>query len=193
MIIYKITNLVNGKVYIGQTYHTLKGRWVKHLSAATHGGDSCVHKALRKYGVENFSMEEVVSCENRDTANFLEILFIHVFDSLVPKGYNLTEGGYGGLPSLETRVKMSLSHLGKITPEEVKRKQSSSSKGKPKSEEHSANISKGRKGIKFSEEHIANLRASHLGKKQSEEQKRKKGESLRKYHNERKSRNPAER
>lgn len=66
-IIYKITNLVNNKVYIGQTKQTLKRRYAHHLSSARHR-DNYLYRAMRKYKVENFKIEQI------DTAETLEQL-----------------------------------------------------------------------------------------------------------------------
>lgn len=57
MIIYKITNKINGKVYIGQTTDSLSRRKSGHIQAATSGSKSKLYSAMRKYGVENFEFE----------------------------------------------------------------------------------------------------------------------------------------
>lgn len=55
--IYKITNLINDKVYIGQTTTTINNRWSQHK---THKDKrSHLRSALDKYGIENFKIEEV--------------------------------------------------------------------------------------------------------------------------------------
>ena len=56
MIIYKITNKLNGKVYIGQTVGSLQARWKAHLRSRDN---AVFHKALRKYGAENFTVEQI--------------------------------------------------------------------------------------------------------------------------------------
>lgn len=100
MLIYKITNRVNGKVYIGQTSLTLEKRWVTHVSKAKRR-DELKHlyfyRAIRKNGAELFRRE--VLCEVPDElANFYETLFISACQSFPPElgfGYNMTEGGHG--------------------------------------------------------------------------------------------------
>ena len=61
MLIYKITNLINNKCYIGQTIKTAEQRWKEHQSHAfgSHPNDQnkTLYKAIRKYGLENFTFE----------------------------------------------------------------------------------------------------------------------------------------
>jgi group I intron endonuclease len=178
MLVYKITNLVNGKNYVGQTREHLKRRWTKHVCSALKGSNTTLHKAIRKYGRESFSLEILCVCLSEEQMKFAEIAFIQALKSEVPNGYNLTFGGEGGEPTLETREKMRRSHLGKKDSEETKHKKSVANKGRKKTKEHAENISKGKLGKGFSTEHIENLRISHLGTKQTEETKRKKSVSM---------------
>lgn len=178
MIVYKITNLVNGKVYIGQTRGTKDYRWKKHVNAASNGGKSVLHKAIRKYGKEKFIIDTVATCKSEKELNSLECNFIESENSLVPSGYNLTTGGLAGIPSVESRKRMSVSHIGKKDSAQTKLRKKEASKGKKKTKEHAAHISEGRMGIKFSDAHIQNLRISHLGKKRSKEAKEKTSASL---------------
>ena len=112
--IYKITNLLNGKCYIGQTKHSAQIRWKDHING--YHPSSLIHKAITKYGVNNFSFE--ILCENVDVnkLNELEIQFISRFNSKTPHGYNLTDGGdgfKGVIPTEKWRYKQSISHKGK--------------------------------------------------------------------------------
>lgn len=88
MIVYKITNLDNGKSYIGQTKFTAEKRFKEHAKS-----ESCIGNAIRKYGEEQFDLEVLATCETREEAYELEIAFINFFDCMAPNGYNLTEGG----------------------------------------------------------------------------------------------------
>lgn len=92
MIIYKITNKINGKIYIGQTIHTLAHRKSRHLKCMQNGVDRHLYNAMRKYGVENFVFEEIDHTDNIEDLNYLESYYITKYDS-VRKGYNM---GYGG-------------------------------------------------------------------------------------------------
>lgn len=89
-IIYKITNKVNNKSYIGQTRYTLEFRWRQHQ----HKKDNTYfHNAIKKYGIENFNLEILEECsiENLDSR---EIYYISKYDTF-KNGYNLTIGGDG--------------------------------------------------------------------------------------------------
>ena len=89
-IIYKITNKVNGKSYIGQTRYTIEFRWKQHQ----HKKDNTYfHNAIHKYGIENFSIEILEKC-NIEDLNSREIFYIAKYDTF-KNGYNLTIGGDG--------------------------------------------------------------------------------------------------
>lgn len=89
-IIYKITNKVNGKSYIGQTRYTIEFRWKQHQ----HKKDNTYfHNAIHKYGIENFSIEVLEEC-NIEDLNSREIYYIAKYDTF-NNGYNLTIGGDG--------------------------------------------------------------------------------------------------
>ena len=93
MLIYKITNRINGKVYIGQTTRPLTVRWKQHCNPAN---TNCIalHRAIQKYGKENFTVEQIdVACDI-DELNEKEIYWIKFYDSVnSEKGYNLKVGG----------------------------------------------------------------------------------------------------
>jgi hypothetical protein len=93
MIVYKITNKINGKVYIGQTILVLNQRWAKHKSDTKRGSNCSIHNALRKYGFDNFTIEEIDGANNQTELNYKEYLQIHLNNSLYPSGYNLKTGG----------------------------------------------------------------------------------------------------
>lgn len=94
MIIYKATNTVNGKVYIGQTTKTLKRRKSVHYNNAKCGSDNYFHKAIMKYGIKYFTWEILCKCDSLDELNQLEMYHIEDNTSLVPFGYNMTGGGH---------------------------------------------------------------------------------------------------
>lgn len=94
--IYKITNSVNNKLYIGQTRRTINERWKEHLYDAFSIKNPCkfpLHCALRKYGKEAFSVEEIEQCDNDDldTRERYWILYYHSNED----GYNIDLGGKG--------------------------------------------------------------------------------------------------
>lgn len=100
--IYKCTCLINGKIYIGQTIQDYNERWKDHIQEAFNDKQPSYnykfHKAIRKYGENNFkwSILETVSCDNVENLleilNNLEIKYIKQYDSF-KNGYNSTKGG----------------------------------------------------------------------------------------------------
>lgn len=96
MIVYKITNTQNSKIYIGVTRKTLQQRWNKHLYDCNHGSQNLLYRAMRKYGTINF-IPEVID----DSASSLEELaelekeYIEKYNTLDSEyGYNSIEGNY---------------------------------------------------------------------------------------------------
>ena len=94
--IYKYTNLINKKVYIGQTKTTLENRHKKHLSQLSD--NTYFHRALKKYGENNFKLELIEDNIPLSQLDNREKYWISYFDSFYTtgKGYNLTEGGQWG-------------------------------------------------------------------------------------------------
>ncbi|TXN33901.1 hypothetical protein FV220_00170 [Methylobacterium sp. WL19] len=93
--IYRITNLLNGKRYIGWAVHPGR-RWARHKNDARKGRQNAIHLAIAKYGAENFSFEVVEIFDgNEAEAKAREVLRIAEEGSLFPGGYNLTKGGDG--------------------------------------------------------------------------------------------------
>lgn len=90
--IYKITNIINGKIYIGQTIYPLSYRFTNHISDAKNNRGYAIASAIRKYGKENFTIELLEECSEEDLNN-LEIKYIEQYNSFTPSGYNLTYGG----------------------------------------------------------------------------------------------------
>ena len=87
--IYKITNLINGKCYIGQTRRGLYIRFEEHCI-----NDSKVGRAIKKYGKDNFYIELLATTNDPNKADYLETKFIKEFDSF-KNGYNATKTGRG--------------------------------------------------------------------------------------------------
>ena len=92
-VIYKITNLINSKIYIGQTIKKMQIRWKEHQSAAKRGINTYFHKAIRKYGIENFIIEQIAEANSKQELDELEIKYIQEYDCLAPNGYNINKGG----------------------------------------------------------------------------------------------------
>ncbi len=123
MTIYKITNLINGKIYIGQTIKTLQRRFAVHKSCKRN---SILTSAFKCYGKENFCIEPVISCLDVAALDDLEIKAIEQFNSLKPNGYNQLKGGNvsqqrgrtpwnkGKKASKKAIANQSKSHLGQV-------------------------------------------------------------------------------
>jgi hypothetical protein len=110
--IYKITNLTNNKCYIGETIQNPKKRWKDHLNAIKRdGGCRALKMAIKKYGIEKFKFEVLIICFDEDRLIY-EKQYIKKYNSLVPNGYNILEGGQEGVLGLkhseETKRKLSL-------------------------------------------------------------------------------------
>lgn len=95
MGIYKITNKINGKVYIGQSVNIQK-RWIKHKSnLRLNKSNTILYYAFKKYGIENFLFEIIEECTQQDL-NEREIYWIKYYDSTNrDNGYNISLGGDG--------------------------------------------------------------------------------------------------
>lgn len=92
--IYKITNNINNKVYIGKTEGDIGLRWQQHIYNMSYGIQYHLYNAMRKYGLENFSFEILESDLSKDELSQKEIEYIKLYNSL-ENGYNMTIGGDG--------------------------------------------------------------------------------------------------
>jgi group I intron endonuclease len=149
--VYKHT--LNGKVYIGQTWQSIKGR----VRCNGHGYNECsyFHNAIKKYGWQNVETEILALCAEQKEADFLEQFYISEYESWKREcGYNLKLGGSHGKHSEESKKKMSDSKKGKVHSEETKKKMSDSKKGTPSL----------RKGAVLSEETKKKMSDSKKGK-----------------------------
>lgn len=92
--IYKVTNKINGKIYIGQT-NNFERRKKQHLldKRTTH---QAFKRALIKYGEINFEWKIIDKCESKEEINKKEKYYINFYNSKVPNGYNIANGGEGG-------------------------------------------------------------------------------------------------
>lgn len=185
MIIYKTTNLINGKIYIGKDEQNR----LNYLGSGVNIG-----RAIKKYGKENFAKVTIDAADNRKDLCLKEIGWIKHFRELGLELYNIAPGGEGGSKrgennpnfgkrgelspnfglrrSDETKQKMSVAHAGKSFSEEHKKKISLALLGKPFSEEHKQKIGstmsdgrmKGennpRYGMRHSEESLQKMRAT---------------------------------
>lgn len=98
--IYLVENRINGKCYIGQTTQTIEKRWKQHCCSAKQ--DNCnmpLCRAIRKYGADNFTVDEIerVECDSKEELktqlNSFEKYCIEQYDTYLGEGYNATIGG----------------------------------------------------------------------------------------------------
>jgi len=111
MHIYKVTNKVDGKIYIGQTKN-VRNRWKGHIrDAFSHNPRRRFQTALRQFGPDGFTIEVIETCDSRREASEREIYWIRVYDSSNPEhGYNSTKGGSGEFTGTKGIVK-ALKHV----------------------------------------------------------------------------------
>jgi group I intron endonuclease len=161
MIIYKIVNSINGKVYIGQTSRTIEQRWKEYRNDAKRRPTRPIENAISKYGIDNFTIEVIYTANSINDLNSKEIELIKFYNSTDRNmGYNIEIGGKNSPMSEETKIKLSNSH-----------------KGKKFTEEHKDKIRKANTGKKKSPEEVERMRQFHLGRKRSDEIRKKYSEA----------------
>lgn len=164
--IYKTTNLINGKIYIGQ-------HKADKFDLSYYGSGKHLINAINYYGVNNFKCELIEWCETQSVTNSRERYWIKYYNSRNKDiGYNITEGGEGwkgGVHTEETKLKISKAKTGAspnreyITTDDTKLKISNTLKSYYKSHDNP------RKGAKLSDTTKQKLRDANLGKKLSVE------------------------
>lgn len=154
--IYKITNILNGLVYIGQTKHKAIDRYNAHINTYKN---TKFYNSIHKYGSENFILEILEDNVNNEDLDALEIKYIAEYDSF-NNGYNETLGGQGTHGYVFTKkdrekksksMKETWKHSEKLNNPERNKKISIANKNKPKSIEHRqklSEIAKNRTGSK---------------------------------------------
>lgn len=164
-IIYKITNKLNGKVYIGKTTKTIEERKFEHERKINVRGQ-VIYQAFRKYGLDSFDWDVIDSANDEDSLNRKEMYWISHYNSYGHDGYNMTIGGEGF-------AKGELHpNFGKKVSEETRRKMSERLKGenhfrfgKPLSEEHKQKLREAHKNYHFTDEHKAKISEACKGEK----------------------------
>lgn len=181
--IYLITNLVNGKRYVGQTIKPIGKRLKEHFKAAfVENRCAIICSAIRKYGKDSFSIECLQDNVLIDDLDAAERCWIEHYDTFGKTGYNATTGGNQCRISDETKAKISIALMGHLVSEETRKKISeaqigthvgelNSFYGKTHSEETIAQIKKTLTGK------MAGENNPFYGKKHSEESRKKNSES----------------
>lgn len=96
MFIYKITNKINGKIYVGKTEKSLEARFYAHLAKARRKVNRYLYDAMNHYGYDNFEISLIEECSTGVSLDEREKYWISNLNSLYPLGYNMTVGGGGG-------------------------------------------------------------------------------------------------
>lgn len=179
MVIYKTTNLVNGKQYIGKDAKN---------TPSYLGSGTFLKKAIQKYGKENFKKEILEVCSSQEELKEREEYWLNYYDAgNNPDFYNTHNHSYGGIlgqvHSEETRNKISESHIGMKYSDEYKKKLSSIRLGKklkPHTEETKKKMSESKIGKERSQEtkdkiskSLSNRPSNFSGKTHSNETKQK--------------------
>ena len=194
LCIYLIKNIINGKVYVGQTKNPHE-RWKSHKGLARRGKNHYLYKSIKYYGICNFTFTIIERCSSQEEVDVAEDHWINYYNSRnLNFGYNIRAGGSRGPHSKETNLKISkaaigrVSHMkGKTFPKWFGQKISKAKKGKPghlHSEETKLKISQSNKGTvpwikgKFhSEETKKKMSIAKIGNFHSEESKKKMSDS----------------
>lgn len=131
-VVYLIRNLVNGKVYVGQTTRSITKRFRNHVSHSISytsgkykGKDTPLFRAIHKYGKESFSISCLCSCQSKEELDLMEDLYILTSGGIQKdSGYNIRRGGANGEMSPEVRKSCGYGKIGFKHTEESKRKMS---------------------------------------------------------------------
>jgi len=173
--LYKITNTLNNKLYIGQTVDNKK-RWMQHKSYAKSPDKTgqYIHRAMAKHGVENFAFEMIATCQTQEDANEIESLLIVQYNSRDQNhGYNLMVGGAYGGHSEESKQKQSISM------KKAYERKGNWNLGTKRTDEQKATLSYAQQNRNndYTPEIRQRMSEAHIGIKDSDETKEKKSES----------------
>lgn len=159
MLVYKTTNLVNGKIYVGKT---------ERSDLNYFGSGLLIRRAIKKYGVENFVRETLQECSTLEELNLAEIFWIWELGSTERStGYNIASGGSGG------KTRPHPWNLGLKEDPAITALRASKLRGRKQSQETIQKRNATLKGIKRSELTNFKHRLLRLGVPLSEETKRK--------------------
>lgn len=156
MVIYKITNKLNNKIYIGQTQQSNPWRRIRfHFKPIEPRNISLIWRAINKYGKDNFKVEIIFETQDLNELNKMEKQLIQHHNTLYPNGYNLQLGGQENKFTEETRKKISNANKGHTW-----------LRGIPKTLEHRKAMSKSRKGFTSPARVLARYKAVEKTRKQ---------------------------
>ena len=169
--IYRITNILNGKSYIGETKQVdVQSRWNNHIkSIETKNGATALIGALEKYGQENFKFEVLIICFDEDRL-YYEVEYIKKLNTLVPHGYNISKGRVDVSEYSVTDIKSF-----------IKEKKARASEYRTKVKNLSTSISEKMKNSEKWIKAVEEKRVGNKDRKHNEETKKKIAESVHKY------------
>jgi group I intron endonuclease len=165
--IYKATNILNGKSYIGYTKNFTKRKNIHKNSALRKNINFVFYQAIRKYGWDNFKWEVIYeSWDQKHCLTIMEPYFIVEHNTFGENGYNMTRGGERGPDTIKRKS---------LTEEQKKNISIGTKKNALRGEDHPMYGSKG------NEKFIQSSKTSMLGKKHSEETRKKQSEVRKEY------------
>lgn len=178
MLIYLIENLINNKIYIGQTSQLLNKRIATHkYSIKNKSKNTYLLNAFRKYGFNNFKFSILDTASTIEELNKLEQWWIEIFNSTNREiGYNIDLGGKGkGIMAQETKDKISQNRSGKCLGKNNPNFGGLCNKGLKRTEDQKKNMSNSMTGIKKSDTtNMHNIKSIEHKKKLSEAAKNRK-------------------
>lgn len=174
--LYRLTNNINGKVYIGQSIKP-EYRWYQHKSHSAEGSDhkQYIHHAIAKYGVENFTFEIIATCRSQEDANEVESVLIQQYNSRDKQfGYNIKPGGNNAPHAEETKQKQSEATYRQIA------EKGHPALGTKRTPEQIHNLIQARKDnpVEYTNEIRQRMSEAHIGKVILEEQRKKMAEGI---------------
>lgn len=92
--IYCVTNVINKKRYVGQTTKKVEQRFKEHKISSKKNPKTYFHRAIAKYGIENFQLEILDYAHSYEELNQKEEDWVYILNTFVPAGYNMTTGGH---------------------------------------------------------------------------------------------------
>lgn len=169
--VYLVTNLQNGRRYVGITMHDFRARWRSHVILARKGSKLVFHRAIRKYGEAAFTLRPIYIDSSWEALCRHEKYFIRALGTKAPQGYNLTDGGEGFSGLKQTKKHRANISAGKM--------------GVTFSAEHILNLSlshKGKPGRKWSNKSKRKASISAKAASNTPEQKKMRSDRAKRQH-----------
>lgn len=161
-LVYLVTNLKTGKVYVGQTTTTVQNRWKGHCNS---GHKSRLWLSIQAHGRHSFTIEKIAEAKTKAELDELEREFIAKHNATDSRfGYNFERGGSGAPRSKESAQSTAEKLRGRKLSEEQKQKIAASKKGKKLTAEHIAKVKAAKAGYRHSDEARRRMSEVKMGK-----------------------------